>query len=139
MGGALLFVAVVAFIVGLPLWFMATAKHRGLGTERPKHPFELPPQGSLFLPTSLPGFQDPYRQEHLDLPPVAEDTPREPVSRGRAAELTWPEAARNSLLNLRDLLAERHAAAGLLHVVAVMALTAGLLVLLAAVFVHAWH
>lgn len=135
---ALVFVAVAGFVLGLPLWFMATAKHRGLGNERPKHPFELPPQGSLFLPTSLPAFQDRYRQEYLDLPPVSEHAApeREPAPR---AELSWSAAARNSLLNVRDALAERHAAAGLVHVLAVVALTAGALGLLAAVFAYSWR
>ncbi|MBV9290810.1 MAG: hypothetical protein JO222_00040 [Frankiales bacterium] len=137
--GVLLFVAVVGFIVGLPLWLMVTAKHRGLGTEKPKHPFELPPQGSLFLPTSLPGFQDPHRQEHLNIPPVAERAPQESAAHAHASDLTWRAATRNSLLNFRDVLAERHAAAGLLHVAAVIGLGAGLLALLTALFVYAWR
>lgn len=70
--------------------------------------------------------------------PVAEEATQAPV-RGRpyATELSWSAAARNSLLNLPDFLRERHAAAGLVHVLAVIALSAGALALLAAVFAHA--
>jgi len=93
------------------------------------------------LPAHQPArLSKSLRQQYLDLPPVAEEAPQTPArERGPATELSWSVAARNSMLNLRDSLAERHAAAGLVHVLAVIALTAGALAPLAGLFAYAWR
>jgi hypothetical protein len=69
-GWGVVLIVLLAFVLGLPLWLMLTAPRRGLGRERPRHPFRIPQSIGWFLPTGLPGFGDTDPQDTIDLPPV---------------------------------------------------------------------
>ncbi|HET7312569.1 MAG TPA: hypothetical protein VFJ17_14725 [Mycobacteriales bacterium] len=71
-GAGVVLIAFLAFVLGLPLWLMLTAPRRGLGRERPRHPFRIPQSIGWFLPTGLPGFGDTDPQDTLEIPPVEE-------------------------------------------------------------------
>jgi hypothetical protein len=67
---AVIAVALVAFLLGFPLWLAMTSPRRGLGTRKPKHPFRIPQGVGWFLPTGGPGTEDKYSQEYLNIPPI---------------------------------------------------------------------
>lgn len=82
-GRGVLLLVVLAFLIGLPLWLMLTAPRRGLGRDRPRHPFRIPQSIGWFLPTGLPGLGDTDPQETLDIPPVESEPGRSRRNRRR--------------------------------------------------------
>ena len=136
MTGELLSVAILAVIIGCPFFLASLSSRRGIRTDKPTHPFKLPPEGSFFLPTSLPGFEDPYRQEYLEIPPTSVGAPSEsgPPTRRHSRR------PRQSLsYSVASFLRERHVLRGLCHVLAVLGVAGGGLLLLAALFSYAWR